>query len=95
MESKLDTPLLASDGATFNGLVSEAWNGWRASALLQLKKVGSEMEEQIVGPLTFERRDAAKRWLQQVGRDHGFDSVDIVVRFRSEAEKKDDPPVER
>jgi hypothetical protein len=90
VESDSHTPLLASHGATFAGLVVEAWNGWRASAVLQLERSGSDLEEQVVGPLTFASKDAAEQWLQQVGKDHGFASIQIAVRSTSEAERKSD-----
>ena len=53
-----------------------------------LKESGKDPEEQIVGPLTFASKEAAQQWLQQVGKDHGFASVHIVLRFISEAEKE-------
>ena len=88
MNSDSLAPLLASHGTTFSGLVAEVLKGWRASAVLQLKKVGAELEQQIVGPLIFPSKDAAQGWLKEVGKDHGFASVHIVVRPLSEAEKK-------
>ena len=53
MESEPRAPLLASEGATFSGLVAEVAEGWRASAVLQLKGMGKDLEEQIVVQKTF------------------------------------------
>jgi len=88
MTSDPHTPLLASDGATFCGLVAQVSNGWRASGVLQLKRVGDDLQEQIAGPLTFASRDAAEEWLQQIGRDHGFTSVPVIFRLLSDTERK-------
>ena len=64
--------------------------------MLQLKKVGKNLEEQIVGPLTFASKDGAQEWLEKMGKDHGFASIRIVFRPLSNAEKKTEaPPVDK
>ena len=88
MDSDTDAPLLASHGATFSGVVAEVSSGWRASAVLQLKRTDKELVEPIVGPKIFASVDAAQQWLQKMGREHGFTTVHVAVRPMSEADRR-------
>jgi hypothetical protein len=79
MNDQASSPLFASDGARFSGLISEIGPGkWRAFAWVRLEEAAHTLE-QTIGPQTLATVPQASQWLRQAAARQGFENFDIVV----------------